>query len=306
VAISGHGLAPGNIKESKSRGIQSLHPMRVIDHYSADAVRYWSSSTRLGRDSVISEDKIAVGHKLVTKLWNVGRFALSFLEDYEPPKARPMLNPVDEWLLSRLQGTIKKATQGFEDYDYTTARDETEGFFWNILADNYLEMVKLRLYELYVDDPERVSAQYTLYHALLTVIKLFAPLMPHITEELYQAYYVYLEEDESVHLSPWPTASADLIKASAELLGEGLIALATEVRRFKTANQMKMGAPLRRLLIGTPKQEIVDALHSAWIDIRSVTRAEDIVVGLADLELARAQASIVPFSGNALAIKIIG
>lgn len=305
VALSGHALALDGGKLSNLASGSFLDPNDIINRYSADAVRYWSSSTRLGRDSVMSEEKMAAGSKLVTKLWNVEQFALSFLEYYEPPKASPSLYLVDEWLLSRLQDTIRKATQAFEGYDYAAAKDETEAFFWNILADNYLEMVKIRLYELYADDPARVSAQYTLYHALLTTIKLFAPFMPHITEEIYQGRYVYCEEAASIHLADWPIPKTALVKPSAELLGKSLVAIATEVRRFKTTNQMNLGAPLKRLLIGTPKQALLKDLQNSWMDIRSVTRAEDIVMGLADLELAQAQANIVKVGRDALAIKIM-
>lgn len=305
VAISGHALSPDGGKISKSKGSSSLAPHDVINHYSADAVRFWASCTRLGRDSIISHEKMAVGNKLLTKLWNVEKFAYEFLGFYEPPKAMPELVPVDEWLLSRLQVTIRKATQAFEEYDYTTAKDETEAFFWNVLADNYLEMAKLRLYELYGDDPQRISAQYALYHALLAIIKLFAPILPHITEEIYQAHYAYNDGAESIHLAIWPKENPALIKVSAEQLGDTLLAIATEVRRFKTANQMKMGAPLKRLLIGVEKEALLEDLQNSWMDIRSVTRAEDIVIGLADLELARAQASIVQAGGSAFAIKIL-
>jgi valyl-tRNA synthetase len=128
--------------------------------------------------------------------------------------------------------------------------------------------------------------------------------MPYVTEEIYQAHYVNDEDASSIHRARWPGSNPDLIKPSADLLGSSLVAIATEVRRFKTVNHMNLGAPLRRLLIGTPKQALLEDLQNSWMDIRSVTKAKDIYLGLTDIELARAEASIVKVNRDALAIKI--
>ena len=247
-----------------------------MEKYSADAVRYWAASTRLGRDSIISEEKISVGKKLVTKLWNVARFALSFLEAYQPPQDIPNLLPLDRWLFSRLQRTIQKATASFRDYDYVSAKDEVESFFWNLLADNYLEMVKTRLYELDDGDPQKESAKYTLHVSLLAIIKMFAPITPYITEEIFQNYYVKYEPEISLHASKWPEASAQLVDDSAEILGDALVGIATEVRRYKSANQMPLGTSLSRLQVSSSNQELLAGLQTSILDIKSVTRAQTI------------------------------
>jgi valyl-tRNA synthetase len=279
IAISGHGITPTGGRVSKSRGGGPIEPMDMIEKYSADAVRYWSASTRLGRDSVISEEKIAIGHKLVTKLWNVARFSLGCLKDYQPPQIVPDLLPPDRWILSNLQDTIQKATAGFKDYDYVSAQDQVESFFWNVLADNYLEMVKIRLYELDDEDLPKNAAKYTLYHSLLAVIKMFAPIMPHITEEIFQLYFGQCEPTTSIHLAKWPEVSPHLICDSAEAFGDALVGIATEVRRYKSTNQLPLGTPLSRLQIWSSHQETLTDLGASVLDIKSVTRAQAIDFG---------------------------
>ncbi len=190
VVISGYGLLPKGEKISKSRGGGPLDPFEMMDRYSADAVRYWAASTGLGHDSVVSEDKIAAGGRLVTKLWNVAQFAHRFLATDGTPAALPAPLPADAWLLSRLQRTIEQATAAFGEYDHAGAKEEIESFFWNVLADNYVEMVKGRLYELADGEPRKEAARYALHTTLLTVTRLLAPILPYITEEVYQLYAV--------------------------------------------------------------------------------------------------------------------
>jgi valyl-tRNA synthetase len=148
IAISGWGVAgEGMGKISKSRGGGPMPPLKMVDLYSADAVRYWAASTGLGKDAIISEEKIKVGARLVTKIWNIARFAEQFLTDYTLPADPPELSPADRWILSRLQRLIERSTDLYENYDYATAKSEIETFFWTEFTDNYIEMCKQRLYE---------------------------------------------------------------------------------------------------------------------------------------------------------------
>jgi valyl-tRNA synthetase len=124
VMISGWGLAgEGMGKISKSRGGGPMPPLEMIERYSADAVRYWAASTGLGKDSIISEEKIQVGAKLVTKLWNVARFADQFLGQQAPQSqpAAEQLSPADRWILAPAK-TDQRATSLLQEYDYATAK----------------------------------------------------------------------------------------------------------------------------------------------------------------------------------------
>jgi valyl-tRNA synthetase len=200
VAISGWGLAPeGAGKISKSRGGGPMTPDAMIGKYSADAVRYWAASTGFGKDTIISEERIQAGAKLATKLWNVARLSEHVLAGYTAPEASPALAPADRWLLARLRRLVERVTALLTEYDYATAKAETESFFWAALADNYLELAKMRLYD--AADPVAEGARYTLRTALLTVLKLFAPFLPYVTEEVWSWW-----REGSIHTAPWPTA----------------------------------------------------------------------------------------------------
>jgi valyl-tRNA synthetase len=272
-AISGWGLAPEGVgKLSKSRGGGLIGPMEMIERYSADAVRYWSASTSLGKDSIVSEEKIQAGAKLVTKLWNVARFSQRFLDGYSPPESAPPLAISDRWVLSRLQKLVRQATSYFKNYDFAAAKSETEAFFWQILADNYLEMCKLRLYE-----GEGAAARFTLHRVLLTVLKLFAPFLPYVTEEIYHELFAE-GSDDSIHTSAWPTPEGALIDDLAERAGDAIVEIATAVRRYKTENQLFLGAELAQLRIATSDSDLAGALREAGPGIRSITRAKEITV----------------------------
>lgn len=278
VAISGWGLAgEGMGKISKSRGGGPMAPMQMIEKYSSDAVRYWAASTGFGKDAIISEEKIALGGKLVNKLWNVAKFSERFLADYRLPQEVPALTPTDLWLLSRLHCLIRRVTELFRAYDYAAAKSEIEAFFWRDLADNYLEMAKERLYdEMHA---ERDGARYTLYTALLSILKLFAPLLPYITDEIYCALFATQEDKQSIHISSWPEWNEAFIRDETEAAGETLIEIATAVRRYKSEANLSLGAELELLQLATSQAEIAEMLEQAIADLRSVTRARRIEIG---------------------------
>jgi valyl-tRNA synthetase len=334
VAISGWGLAPeGAGKISKSKGGGPVAPMAMIEKYSADAVRYWAASTSFGKDSVISEDKVQAGAKLVTKLWNVAQFSQRFLEGYAPPalkrraerakgdespsisllqqalpyqpgdsspgQAAPTLSLADRWILSHTQRLIRHTTELYRDYEYATAKSEIEAFFWQNLTDNYLEMIKLRLYE---GAPEQADgARWTLHHVFLAVLKLLAPILPYVTEEIYRHLFVPtpassvaaglvpasapatpaaagLVLTQSIHLSHWPTPDESLEDDWSESVGERLIEIATGVRRFKTEHGLALGSKIERLQVTVQDAALAQALRASVSDIMSITRADQVEI----------------------------
>jgi valyl-tRNA synthetase len=274
VALSGWGIAGhGAGKISKSRGGGPMSPQEVIDRYSADAIRYWAASTSLGKDSIIDEQKIEAGRRLATKLWNVARFAERFLEGYSPPPAPPAgLTLGDRWLLSGLQRLIVRATERFADYDYATAKSDTEQFFWQT-ADNYLEMAKQRLYG---QGPGSEAAQYALYHALYTLLHLLAPLMPYVTEAIYQGIWT---AGESIHRRPWPRPDETLLDEDAEKNGERLLEIASAVRRYKSEAGLPLGSELPRLSLASDDPLLLASLREGEADLASITRAQIVSLG---------------------------
>ena len=281
VAISGWGLAPAGVgKISKSRGGGPMAPAAMIEKYSADAVRYWAAGAGFGRDTIINEERIQAGAKLATKLWNVARLAERALANYTPAQDTPALAPADRWLLARLRRLVERVTTLFTEYDYATARAETEAFFWTTLADNYLELAKMRLYD--AADPHAEGARFTLCTTLLTALKLFAPILPYVTEEIYLS--LFSDNGGSIHRSTWPTlatlpASDAEDDAHAIAYGETLVAIATAVRRYKSEHGLSLGAALARLQMATEDITLADWLRASATDLRSVTRAATIEVG---------------------------
>ncbi len=283
ITISGQGLAPDGRKISKSKGNAS-DPNIMFDKYSADAVRFWSASSKLGEDSMVSEEKIASGHKFVNKLWNVTSFSYQFLEGYEPPEKPPVLFPTDKWILSKLNRLIPEVAKDFEEYNHASAKNRTEEFFWETFTDNYMEMVKTRLYDFPDGSAERDSARYTLYNVLLTLIKLIAPIMPFITEEIYQLVYKKDSGSNSIHVSRWPEANNALVADEAESAGTLLIEVATAIRRYKSEKKIPMGSQLEKIKINAASAGYADILKQCLVDIKSVTRAKQIEIVIAKLE----------------------
>ncbi|MBU1849174.1 MAG: valine--tRNA ligase, partial [Nanoarchaeota archaeon] len=200
IMVSGF-VTMGKQKMSKSKG-NVIDPQSVLKEYGADALRFWAAGSKLGEDLDYQEKDLVTGKKFITKLWNATNFVFMNLKDYKNQKSKK-LEKIDELFLAKLNDLIEKCTNAFEEYEYSKARLEAERFFWSMFCDNYLEIIKKRIYNEKGD--KKISAQYTLYKSLLTILKLIAPIMPFITEEIYQTYFKD-EKQKSIHLTEWPNA----------------------------------------------------------------------------------------------------
>lgn len=276
VMISGHGLSTGRRKISKSKEHNEAGPMEIIERESADALRYWATSGRLGMDSSFSAEIIANGRRLITKLWNANRFAAGRLEDFAYSLATPdLLLPMDRWLLSRLARTINETTVELERYEYTAARAIVERFFWSDLCDNYLELAKARLYD--ASGAERYAAQWSLYHALFGCLQLLAPYLPYITDEIYQELFRRWQAAPSIHVSAWPAAPAAWIDPLAEEQGELFVDILRQVRRYKAGQKLSAGAELEMLYVTIPSEHH-PIFTNMLVDLKSATRARHIIL----------------------------
>lgn len=278
IMVSGHALSADRSKISKSKGNNEVGSMELIAQGSADAFRYWATSVRTGNDTPFHPDLLANGRRLVTKLWNASRFAERHLADFEPEQLAQLpeqLLPTDRWLLSRLARTIAYATGELERHEYATARAEIERFFWSDFCDNYLELVKERLY--YAAGPESGKARWTLYHTLLTVLKLLAPYMPYVTETIYQEMFREREGAASLHIASWPSEHPEWIDEEAEEVGKALLAILQQVRRYKAGKNLSVGVKLRTLRIAI-RSGLHALLMESMIDLKSATRAQDIIL----------------------------
>jgi valyl-tRNA synthetase len=284
VFISGHALDPAGKKISKSKLTAAEDPSGMIEEFSADAIRYWATTVRTGGDTLLSEDTIRNGNRLVTKLWNAAKLGLAHLNGYRPPAEAPeSLNATDRWLLARLHETTRRATNAMDEYEFAGAKAEVERFFWADFADNYLELVKFRLYGTEAEDADgiaRSNAQYVLYHTLKSVITMLAPFVPHITEEIYQAGFAEVDGASSVHVAAWPQAPDAWKSDDALRHGRAVLDVTEEVRRWKSERQLGMAAPLAAVRIEAEPQ-VAAALAGASLDLRSVTRAGEIEIATA-------------------------
>lgn len=265
--INGWMLDKNGKKMSKSKG-NIVEPQEVINKWGADVLRYLSASSKLGNDLNFPEKELTAGKKFINKLVNATKFVFMNLEsfDFERPEK---LEKVDELLLKKLNNIIKVITEDFEKYEYSRAKFETENFFWKIFCDNYLEIVKKRIYNEKGD--KKKSAQYTLYTSLLNVLKLIAPITPFITEELYQNYFK--EKEKSIHLSSWPE-EIEISKTNEEIF-DLLIDVISNVRQEKTEAQRPMNAQI----VLTLEKEVYDSLKDVLEDLKDVTNAKEIKIG---------------------------
>jgi len=273
--ISGWVLAADKSKMSKSKG-NVVTPHELIKEKSADAIRYWASSSKLGNDIAYSEDMFKIGKKLITKLWNAAKFVSTHLDNdiLHNPNMDDITYIVDRWLLSKLHLTIKKATKELESFEYCNARQAIEDFFWNDFCDNYLELIKIRIYDQEQKNLEgKKSAAMTVALSLEVLLKLLAPFLPSITEELYDLIY---DRGHSIHIrGNWPDHENIPYDKAAEEQGKGLLDILDVVRKFKTEQQMSMKAPLACLNIcaDTDAQYFSDGLA----DLQNVTNAEKVL-----------------------------
>ena len=273
--ISGFVTIEGE-KMSKSKG-NVIAPQEVMEKYGADALRYWASCSKLGEDTDYQEKEIITGKKFVTKLFNATKFVFLNLKKSEKPKK---LEEIDRLLLTRLNNVIKNATFSFENYEYSKAKQETTNFFWHIFCDNYLEIVKNRIYNGNIEEKE--SASYALYHSLLAMLKLMAPFTPFITEYLYQNYFKKHEKEKSIHLTSWPKEFDIKNEKKDEETFNLLLEIIKKVREEKSKSQKSMKAEII-LFLEKDKQE---KLKLVLNDLQAVANARKIEDGWFRVEFA--------------------
>jgi len=260
-------------KMSKSKG-NVIDPRKVLQIYGADVIRYWAASNKLGEDFDYQEKDLVTGKKLIVKLRNAAKFVFMNLEDYKNKKPKK-LQLIDKQFLEKLNILVESCTNSFEKYEYSKAKSEMERFFWNMFTGNYLEIVKKRIYNEKGD--RKISAQYTLYQSLLTILKLVAPIMPFITEEIYQAHYKKNEKDKSIHLARWPEFKKAKDKTDKLDL---FLNILSKIRQRKSDAKKPMNAEIQLTLSKENKKELKDMLK----DLQDVSGAIEIKEGKFNVE----------------------
>ena len=277
IMISGFVLDPKGNKMSKSIG-NTVSPQEVAEKFGVDSFRFWAAGSKLGEDMPYMEKDVLTGKKTVNKILNASKFVFMNLEGFEPIVNSDM-SIMDKWVFSKIMKVIKEASKSLEKYEYSKAKHEIDNFFWNVFCDYYLEFTKNRIYGDSLK--EKQSAQHMLYHCLLMQLKLFAPIMPFVTEFVYQKYYTRFEKEDSIHLTKWPEYKPFLLDEQAEKAGDIAVKISDIVRKHKSQNQVSLKTEIESITISADKNDLV-LIELVLVDLKAVNNILSIELEEAD------------------------
>jgi valyl-tRNA synthetase len=266
-AISGWVLDPDRKKMSKSKG-NVVTPMGLLEEHGSDGVRYWAASGRPGTDTAFDPAQMKVGRRLSIKLLNASRFALMQAE----PRG-PITEPLDRGMLTQVAHLVRESTETLEAYDYARVLERTESFFWTF-CDDYLEMVKARRYGDFGAEPA-ASANSAMLVALSALLRLFAPYLPFVTEEVWSWW-----QPGSVHRAAWPTPD----EVVASIGGEDAAAVQAflfaqeallDVRRIKAVDKKPVKAVIEHAVLPARLEGLMPAAR----DFQAATHIRSLAFG---------------------------
>lgn len=273
VMISGFVMAGKSEKLSKSKSNGSSDPITLINNYSADVVRYYGGTGKLGLDTIYDQNMFDRGRKLVHKIWNVSKFIEMHLQDYQDKDFNDF-EYIDKWILGNFQEMEKGFIKYLDDYEVGLALNHLEKFFWNF-CDNYIEIVKHRLYRPEeFGDKARYSGQKTVYILLYKLLQDFSIYFPFITEEIYQELY---HNEKSIHLTKIENLNFDF--KDEIKYGNLIIDIISQARGEKSINNLSLKTPITNFeleLSGELKSAIQNSIKDfkATLFIEKLTLTE--------------------------------
>ena len=277
-------MASKGEKISKSKGNSKVEPRELVKTHSADSIRYWAGTGRLGNDIIFSEETLARGQKLINKLWNVSKFIEMHIHDYnqnkekfkEEVKEYNDLEYIDKWILAKYEEMEKGYLKYLEEYEIGIALNHLEKFFWNF-CDDYIEIVKHRLYR-----PEefgeraRYSGQKTVYTLLFKLIQAFSIYLPYVTEEIYHEIYMNDMNIPSIHITSIENLKIkDKNKETYLNIGNTIMEIISELRGEKTNNNVSLKTPFSIVEIDV-NSNILDGITKAEKDFKATVTIENL------------------------------
>ena len=250
---------------SKSKG-NVVTPTGLLGEHGSDGVRYWAASGRPGTDTAFDAGQLKVGRRLAIKILNAARFALMQAD----PRG-PITEPLDRGMLSSLSLLVRESTDQLEAYDYARVLERTERFFWSF-CDDYLELVKARRYGDFTLDGA-ASAHSAMQVALSTILRLFAPYLPFVTEEVWSWW-----RPGSIHQAAWPTSDEVVAPigegdaAAVNVFLQSQLALA-EIRRIKALAKKPAKAVIDRAVLPAA----FESLRPAARDFQAAAHIRELV-----------------------------
>jgi len=261
-------LDPKGRGMSKSKG-NAVWADELIEKYGVDVFRYWVGNANLGNDLPFNEQELIAGKRFLTKIWNASRFVFMNLKDFDGEKPSK-LEAIDRYMLMKTKEVVEKVKKNYENYNISGGKKLAEDFFWHNFCDNYLEVVKKRIYQ---GKKGKQSAQYSLYVSLLGVLKLIAPVMPFITEEIFKSYYKD-EKEKSIHLSEFLDVDVKGEKGVVEA-GDLFLEILSRVRQAKSDAKKAMNS---ECVLSLSKKDL-DKLGEMVSDLQDVCVAKEIKEG---------------------------
>ncbi len=265
--INGNVLAPDGKKMSKSLG-NVIQPDELVKQYTADAVRQWAAmSGAMAKDRPFSYEDIMFAKKFINKLWNASKYVYLHRNNFVSGKEianEQINNHLDVWIVSKLKATVRAVREAYDKYEYQKAIRTIHEFFWFDFCDYYLEATKNRAYS---KNDEIVTKIYT--YILEIVLRLLAPIAPHVTEEIYQRF----RKVDSIHKLNFPeVAEVELLESKcinriSEDFEQKLKELVQKVWKIKKDRNL--------LKIERLKLMLNDSIYQVGEDLNSIFRAKE-------------------------------